>query len=197
MIDAKPTTYAPLPKRKGVVPADLRGKRFAELRVVEFAGYSTGLKPHILWQCLCSCGKTVTINSRNLRENVTTSCGCTYINGMKLPPGEASFGCLYSGYRRGAQIRGLAFKLSKSAFRQLVIGNCHYCGVPPTQVYNGRNKITNGPFTYNGVDRADNNRGYTDDNVRTCCKICNRAKHVLTETDFLTWVRKIYNWSCK
>ena len=45
----------------------------------------------------------------------------------------------------------------------------------------------------NGLDRVDNNKGYTIDNVVPCCKRCNYAKNNQTPREFKEWVKKVYN----
>lgn len=44
----------------------------------------------------------------------------------------------------------------------------------------------------NGIDRVDNNKGYTLNNCVPCCKTCNQAKHRLSQEYFIEWVEKIY-----
>ena len=70
--------------------------------------------------------------------------------------------------------------------------NCHYCGVEPNQFPKGNwAKSYNGLFIYNGIDRKDNKIGYLLENCVSCCTICNRAKHSLSEEDFENWITRI------
>lgn len=57
---------------------DLCGQRFGKLVVIERAEdyISPKGKRHTRWKCLCDCGKTTTVLATNLRQGVTTSCGC-------------------------------------------------------------------------------------------------------------------------
>ena len=43
----------------------------------------------------------------------------------------------------------------------------------------------------NGIDRVDNNIGYTEENTVPCCEFCNRAKLNNTEEYFKTKIIKI------
>lgn len=53
---------------------DLTGQRFGKLVVIEHAGKAKcGLTQ---WECLCDCGKTITVIGNNLVRNHTKSCGC-------------------------------------------------------------------------------------------------------------------------
>jgi len=54
---------------------ELTGQRFGRLIVLKDSGKrSTG--GHIIWLCLCDCGKRVRVLSGNLRHGHTRSCGC-------------------------------------------------------------------------------------------------------------------------
>lgn len=46
--------------------------------------------------------------------------------------------------------------------------------------------------TGHGVDRIDSNLSYSLDNIRACCKDCNRAKAALTEQQFEELIYRIY-----
>ena len=39
-----------------------------------------------------------------------------------------------------------------------------------------------------GIDRIDSNKGYTKDNVISCCEMCNRMKSDYNVKD---WLRKV------
>ena len=45
---------------------------------------------------------------------------------------------------------------------------------------------------YNGLDRADNDYGYTIGNVVPCCKVCNHWKGTKDIKVFLSHVSKIH-----
>lgn len=44
-------------------------------------------------------------------------------------------------------------------------------------------------YTYNGIDRVNNDIGYIKNNCIPCCKICNRAKNSMSYDDFLNWIK--------
>lgn len=76
--------------------------------------------------------------------------------------------------RTGARNRGLAWELPEELALDLVTDCCYYCGSAPGPVH--------------GIDRVDNSRGYAEDNVVTCCKYCNMAKHTRTKEEYETWL---------
>jgi hypothetical protein len=53
---------------------DMTGNKYGRLIVVGYSG--TNNKGKALWECLCDCGNTNIVIGENLRQGVTTSCGC-------------------------------------------------------------------------------------------------------------------------
>jgi len=93
-------------------------------------------------------------------------------------------------YSRMAKRRGHIFELTDIQVKELIIQNCHYCGIQPSSVLNFH--YNREPFLYNGIDRVDNEKGYTFDNVVPCCSICNYAKKSMSKEQFLQWIKRIY-----
>ena len=50
---------------------------------------------------------------------------------------------------------------------------------------------------YNWIDRIDSDWWYTKDNTVTCCKYCNRAKMDLKQDEFLSHIKRIYEYKIK
>ena len=48
-------------------------------------------------------------------------------------------------------------------------------------------------YSYNGIDRKDNTRGYEPDNCLPCCGLCNRMKSALSYGDFMDWIGRVIN----
>lgn len=57
---------------------DLTDKRFGRLTVIQRGEnwYRKNGVPEVCWDCICDCGKTVTVRTTNLKSGNTTSCGC-------------------------------------------------------------------------------------------------------------------------
>ena len=66
-----------------------------------------------------------------------------------------------------------------------------YCGNIPKNTYS-RSKYYKA--AYNGIDRVDSTKGYTKDNVVSCCRSCNMAKAELTVTEFFKHIKQIYDF---
>ena len=183
---------------------DIMGKKFGRLTVIK-REYPNRNRT-AMWLCKCDCGKKKIIRGSALRNGQTKSCGCLRkeisskkmkdnpigkIGARRLIQGLSSFRETIASYRRRAKIRGLDFELTQEQFEKLTQKDCYYCGVKPNQ--KKKNSCNNGDYIYNGIDRVDNTKGYTIDNVVPCCGFCNMAKRNHTEQEFKDWVKKIYN----
>ncbi len=169
------------------------GNIYGRLAVVSLAGRDS--KKNIMWLCKCSCGNTMTTRGTSLRFGHVNSCGCLAKERRKsasaLPEGEASFNRYIYAVKRAARTRDLEWDLANDQVKEINARNCFYCGREPSQKYAAPR--TNGPHIYNGIDRLDNNRGYTIDNVVPCCGQCNIAKHNHTVSEFSDWISRVYN----
>lgn len=175
---------------------DLTGQIFSRLTVVE---QTKSKHNRTRWLCLCECGKTCITAGKNLTDKKKQSCGClrrelvgarqhllTEIN--RGVPGESAFNVLYCTYKFNAEKRARVFELTKEDFRRLTSSNCEYCGAEPKQKVGAER---NGFYVYNGVDRKDNELGYTNINSASCCGTCNWMKRVMSVPDFIAACRAV------
>lgn len=92
-----------------------------------------------------------------------------------------------------AKSRNLDVSITKDDFIRLVKKNCIFCGARPSETDSyDRPEWATVAFT-NGVDRYNNNLGYTLENSVPCCKRCNAAKSDMSIGDFLSLIERIYN----
>lgn len=177
---------------------NLLGFHFGNLTVISRDKDNTGSGAH--WFCRCFCGNVLSIKGCSLSSGLRKSCGCTkpYVIGImnslikRKGDGESAFNCLYSRYEKGAKRRGRSFEITKEEFKYITKQKCYYCGSEPIQKI--VNKKVSGPYTYNGIDRIDNNIGYVLDNCVSCCKYCNYAKGKMSVDAFLLHVTKIVRY---
>lgn len=141
---------------------------------------------------LCECGNTKVLCGTDVATGKTKSCGCLR-HLPRLHPGEAAFNSLYLSYANGAKSRELMFCLSPEEFRSLTKLPCVYCGVKPSKIWKGSGRVSS-PYTYNGIDRVDNQKGYITGNVASCCEICNTAKRSLSLEHFNAWIKRLVNF---
>lgn len=112
-----------------------------------------------------------------------------------------AFSQVFNQYKAQAKRRNLEFLLSKSEMFYLIKSDCYLCGEKPGNVSVWNNYILYSPLkpigpsqvsiVYNGIDRKDNNIGYTKENSYPCCKRCNMAKKNFTFESFLQWIKQI------
>lgn len=192
--------YDPNAKR-GNCFTDKTGKRFGRLLVLGIYGYHKlkDNKKKLIYECLCDCGSTAFIRSNDLVTRRQVSCGCykaeqtvifnTKTKGKILACTRSS---VWQSYKKGAKDRGLEWQLEKNTFFEMTQQNCFYCDKNPEMARKARNgKLSD--FIYNGLDRVDPSKGYTLENVVSCCKNCNRMKRDLTLSEFKEHIFSIAN----
>jgi len=79
----------------------------------------------------------------------------------------------FSDYKIRANKKDLDFELSKSEFNEKIKEPCYLCGKNKTDKHK------------NGLDRFDNDKGYTETNVKSCCGNCNMIKKNYTYESFI------------
>lgn len=170
---------------------NLFGKKFGYMTIVN---KTKKIQNHRYWLCKCECGNKKFIRIDWIQNNKNLNCGCKTSKLMRKSHidnyGEQSKKELFRNYKRLAKIRNLSFKLKYKTFLTLTQQNCYYCGLSPKQIMKSKNN--NGDYIYNGLDRLNNNQGYTLQNSVPCCKQCNWAKVDLSKEKFLNWINKVY-----
>lgn len=182
-------------KKKLIVEAAI-GQSYGKLTVLELIEYrKTPRGANVpMVKCRCMCGAEKAVSLWDLRSGKTKSCGLNHprYEDRSLP----AFNNTYNhAYKHRAEKAGLVFEITKKQFRELTQKSCHYCGSPPREISlrNKRGGIRKSgkyvcQYIHNGLDRIDSNKGYTLENVVTCCGICNHAKHTMSYTEFITWL---------
>lgn len=84
----------------------------------------------------------------------------------------------------------IKFDLEYTDFEKLINGECYYCGDIKSNKLIKKNYK---PFYYNGIDRVNNEIGYTKENCVSCCEFCNKAKRNITVDEFYNKCYKIVN----
>lgn len=84
----------------------------------------------------------------------------------------------YNDYKKRAGRNGLVFEITKPEFAQFTSQPCYYCGE-----YTRKDPHSGESFV--GLDRINNEEGYTIDNVEPCCKTCNYMRRILPREEFI------------
>ncbi len=175
---------------------NLVDQKFNRLLCIERISNFEGRK-QTFYKCLCDCGNIAFIDSRKLKSETTKSCGCLRKNVMREQKwargkyGEALENRMYHSYKGNAKYKNIIFNLTKQEVLIFFQQNCFYCGTPPNKTITKKNFY--GSFTYNGIDRLNNDKGYIKENCVTCCSFCNYTKNATDFKEFLTWIRKVHN----
>lgn len=170
------------------------GDKFTKLTVVKFVGYrQAGSRRRQVYLFRCECGKEVEFLGTDVYRERIKSCGCTHDCGF----GESAFRAIRWSYVSNAEARGLVFELTDEELKGLFQSNCHYCGDPPANHSRKKRKDAYASFKYNGVDRVNNELGYTVDNCVPCCRTCNWMKQRMSPSDFLTHCEKVVQYARK
>ena len=174
---------------------DKTGKRFGRLIVIERSGSDKW--GNSMWLCRCDCGTEKVIRGEKLNSGQTKSCGCLMreLIGRKLPFGLANMRARIRAYKKRAKAGRLKYDLTEEQFAKMTQKDCYYCGAKPNNI--SKDPKSNGEYIYNGIDRIDNTKGYTIDNIIPCCWACNQAKSNKSLSEFKNWIVNVYNVSIK
>jgi hypothetical protein len=171
---------------------DLAGRRFGNLVVLEYIPKADGeTYTGVKWKCRCDCGNIfITYSASLLAQNKISCTPCSMKRKAALstlPDKESTWTRYLSVTRSNAQRKGRSFLLSFEDFKRISKLPCSYCGGLPTIDCKGIVRV--------GIDRFDNNKGYTLENSRPCCFVCNRMKGRLSHAEFIDHVNKIVSKS--
>lgn len=183
------------PGKTGPAPVDYTGSKFNKFTVVGLYGrVSTGRS---WWVCRCECGNEKICRLDALKASVSKDCGCGEFSRRQSAAVEINrkmgrTGGLHkdiSVYKANARNRAVEWALTDQEATDLMLGSCHYCGIEPCGGVTTKmlNKV---PFR-NGIDRVDSTKGYSLDNVVSCCAACNLGKGKMPAEDFLAWANRI------
>ena len=170
-----------------MIPRDITGKKYNRLTAIKYTGNSR-------WLWFCECGNNKALPTYDVVHGRIKSCGCLAIETARAlnlkPPGEAALTSIFLSYKHSAKIRGLIFELSNGDIKNIICQPCRYCGAHPTR--EKKTKSNNGGYLYNGIDRVNNEIGYTLGNVVPCCWKCNETKRAMGYDEFIEWVKSVY-----
>lgn len=191
-----------VPKKK-----DWTGKRIALLTFIRPTDKRDKNNHYILWEAKCDCGNEALIVPCVANCGRISSCGCLQeqsrikscsklgLQSRKYEPVITSARQVWKNHYGDLDNFDLFYQLSQKP--------CHYCGAIPSTISNkgirnkanykaSDNQIINGNFIYNGIDRVDNTKSHTPDNIVPCCQICNYAKRDNTVKEFLDLITRIH-----
>ena len=162
------------------------GDKFGKLTVISFTNKTDKHQTRLIL-CKCDCGNEKITRASNLIRKEPESCGCLKIinlsERMSLPDGVASYNRMYKSYITNSKSKNYEFNLSMEDFKKIISNNCDYCDCEPKEKnLDKRTKNTKrSTIKTNGIDRIENDKGYTMENCTPCCFVCNRMKRSRTK----------------
>jgi hypothetical protein len=185
-LDGKPASYK---------YRNLTGNTFGKLTALYTLTREVGERR--FWMCRCECGVEKLIKAHNLTSGETNSCGCAKLASSRANIGIAhskavkegsAFRHLLAMYKNNAKTRGFIWELTAEKFKELTSSPCYYTGTVPSSIVKAQSGEV---YTYNGIDRLDNTKGYTLENSVACCGEVNMMKKALSKENFIELCRKI------
>ena len=174
---------------------DISGNIYGNLIALRDVNKSNHNRTRI-WECHCvACGSFTEKPVSKLRSGEVRSCGCQeHVRPVRSKQGHSGANSSYMAYKGGARQRSLPFNLTFEEYKDLVTQPCFYCGVTESKVCYGSigAALAHGEFKCNGLDRMDNTRGYTLDNVVPCCTQCNISKGKSSVSEFINWIKRAH-----
>lgn len=161
----------------------------------------------IRWNCLCDCWKEKIVYSDELSSWKSNSCWCLkyeVLHNMwfQFKPVEDRKKQILNNQFRSSRFKKIWCDLTLEDFEKLSYWDCYYCWQEPNRIIEDRRcdskkqwKISNETIKINWIDRIDSNWIYSKENTVSCCKNCNIAKSIMTQEEFLKWIKKVYEFN--
>lgn len=188
---------------------DRTGDKHGRLTVISHSGKDHRNKH--LWLCLCECGNEKVVVSDNLSSGKSNSCGCLKSEflarkgnqyGLYEDREVALLKVQYSHLKRRNKLKSFSDVISFDEFCKISKSPCKYCGLEYSKEIEDRlneskkqKRLSDHVLKCNGIDRVDSSKGYTVENSVSCCKYCNTAKNTMTESEFYTWIKRVYEFN--
>lgn len=145
-----------------------------------------GIEYHVLLRC--HCGQEFSTVPSKIFNQHTKSCGCLKTkNRCRFTGYEDLSGSHYNSIKRGAEVRKIEFSISKKDVWDQFIKQDRKCALTKLDIQFGNKTKKN---TTASVDRIDNTKGYTVDNIQIVHKYINRMK-VCHSQDFFIYLCKL------
>lgn len=147
--------------------------------------YDNGFK-YYKWKVKCPNCLVETWKFSNTLKSLIYPCKRCYDNSMKKFDSTPAIKRAFISLKSNAKSRNISVTISEEDFFYMASKNCHYCDSPP--IYKNGPKEWQKRVLLNGIDRVDNNFGYSMDNIVSCCEQCNWAKKDLTIEEWNKWI---------
>jgi len=162
-------------------------QKFGKLVITKYLGVTKyyGRK----FEAICDCGETRIVTQTDVSRKINPVYCCK--NCLYLKACDNMKEKCYKAVKWCGNKRGYYFNIKLEEWFILSQKVCFYCGQNYKNKYNTYAKKSE-PFYYMGLDRVNNNDGYSLENVVPCCIKCNKAKGKMSQKEFLELINNIY-----
>lgn len=171
------------------VKVQLTNQRFGKLFVLEQGPI---LNRRTSWKCKCDCGNISYPSTYALTKGNTNSCGCNrkvrkHLSKLWRGIGDMS-ASVWSSIKNKAKSRNLIVNISFDFIWKLFLKQNRKCALSGQEIYfkSKKDKTIS-------LDRIDNSKGYTEDNVQWVHKDINWMKQDFDEKYFIKTCSLIHN----
>lgn len=172
---------------------EMTGQKIGKLTVL--SEYGEKSNKCLIWLCRCDCGEEIKVKGKYLRNGDTKSCGCISKGNAHNRTGYKNLsGSYWYHVKSNASRRGVPFEISDKFAQELLEkqgSKCALTGVEIRLVLNYRDDYLQQTAS---LDRIDNAKGYTEDNVWWVHKEINIMRNQLTINKFVDWCQKIVRY---
>lgn len=148
------------------------------------------------WKCKCKCGNICFLTANAFLKKKIKNCGCkkpkiSFTKGNAFKGyGEIS-SSLFKSYKRGAKNRNLEFNITIEEIWELFLKQNRMCALSKQYLTFGNNPQTNSA----SLDRIDNNKGYTKDNIQWIHKHIQQMKWAFDQDYFIQTCKDIARYN--
>jgi predicted DNA-binding protein YlxM (UPF0122 family) len=139
------------------------------------------------WNCVCDCGSSIIVSSRNLSRNRVKSCGC--LKGKIRSGYEGMSGKVVSRYANGARRRDIEFNITAKDMWELFVSQQSKCAISGVAI-NLEDKTAS-------LDRIDSGKGYIVGNIQWVHKTMNLMKFTMSNSELIEWCLTVTEYNRK
>lgn len=167
------------------------GSRFGHLTIIDKAPKTNKENK---WKCLCDCGKESICTTHTLTSGHSRSCGCERLKAI-YKGGKYVSGSFFKHIKDAAKIRNLEFNLTLEFLDNLIEKQNFKCVLSGIDIHIHKGRIEANYYekTTASLDRIDNTKGYTEDNVQFLHKHINYMKWTHEQNYFIELCNKVSN----
>lgn len=142
---------------------DLTGKKYGRLSIKGKSGLKNKTK-HILWNCECDCGNTITAAGTDLKTGNTKSCGCLRLETSSLNGTHRDIHT--KEYRAWHNLKQRCFNPNNSHWDSYGGRGITVCDAWKNSYENFLNDMGRAPSSKHSIDRINNDGNYEPGNCR-------------------------------